>query len=162
MESSLKSQKKLPVTIIGAGAVGSALALALDRHGYRVRSIISKSGKSARRLGRKVRAERTGSWSQLRDVTGLLFITVPDDEIAVVVRRLSRRQRNFHRSTVFHTSGALASDALKPLQKKGAAVGSFHPLQTILRSRLGRNDLRNIWIGIERSEEHTSELQSQR
>ena len=149
MESSLRSQKKLPVTIVGAGAVGSALALALDRHGYRIRSLISKHGKSADRLGRKVGAGKTGSMSQLRDVSGLLFIAVPDDNIPGVVRYLSRHQTDFSGSIVFHTSGALASDVLKPLRKNGASVGSFHPLQTILRSRVSRNDLRNIWIGIE-------------
>lgn len=149
MESSLSSSKKLPVTIIGAGAVGSALALAFNRHGYRIRSVISKYGKSAVRLGKKVGAERTGLLSELDDVSGLVVIAVPDDEIAGFVRLLSRREGDFSRSMIFHTSGALTSDALKPLQKKGATIGSFHPLQTILRSRVGRNDLRNIWIGIE-------------
>ena len=135
--------------MIGAGAVGSALALTLDRQGYRVRSVMSRDGRSARPLGKKVGAERTGSLAQLDGVDGLVFIAVPDDAIAVVVRHLSRRFMDFSRSIVFHTSGALTSDALKPLRDKGAAVGSFHPLQTILRSRVGRNDVRNIWIGIE-------------
>ena len=125
------------------------MTLALDRQGYRIHSVVSNEGRSARRLGEKVGAERTGLLSQIADVSGLVFIAVPDDEIAVVVRQLSMFPGDFFRSTVFHTSGALTSDVLTPLRKKGAAVGSFHPLQTILRSRVGRNDLRNIWIGIE-------------
>src|SRR5437868_10489920 len=51
-----------------------------------------------------------------------------------------------------HTSGALSSDALAPLSAAGFAVGSLHPLVSVSDARAGER--------VERSEEHTSELQS--
>jgi predicted short-subunit dehydrogenase-like oxidoreductase (DUF2520 family) len=147
VENSLALSKKLPVTIIGAGAVGSALALALHKKHYDIGTVISKSGRSARLLGRKVHASQTGILPTCVPVDGIIFIAVPDDEIKNVVHELSKRQNDFSGAVIFHTSGALSSEALMALRKKGAVVGSFHPLQTFPK----RNavDLLGVTVAIE-------------
>lgn len=150
MEDSLKAKKKLPVTIIGAGPVGTALALALREKRYPLRVVLSKNGNSAKILGRRVISPHARLRSTKRfGVEGIIFIAVPDDEINNVVQILSRRDENFSRSTIFHTSGALSSEILSPLQRKGATIGSFHPLQTFPRSGITSGQLKNIWIGVE-------------
>ncbi len=143
-------KKKLPVTIIGAGAVGSALALALWKKKYPVRIVLSKNGRSAKTLGRSVHAMHA-SLRSMKDLEtdGMIFIAVPDDGISNVVRTLARRGDDFSRSVVFHTSGALSSKALSLLKLRGAATGSFHPLQTFPKSHSASERLQNIWVGIE-------------
>ncbi len=149
MENSLTPPKTLPITIIGAGAVGYALALSLHKKHYFINAVFSKSGKSARLLGKKVGASQRGILSKRSRDKGIFFIAVPDDEIKNVVRRLLYRQSDFSDSLVFHTSGALSSDVLLPLKKKGAAVGSFHPLQTFPRSKIGSVTLREVFVAVE-------------
>lgn len=150
MEDSLRAKKKFPVTIIGAGPVGSALALALREKRYLLRVILSKKGRSAKALGLSVHAPHGRLRPAKRfGVEGIIFIAVPDDEIRNVVHILSGRYKDFSESIVFHTSGALSSKILSPLKRKGATVGSFHPLQTFPKSGSASGQLKNIWIGIE-------------
>ena len=150
MENSLRAKKKFPVTIIGAGPVGSALALALKKKEYPVRVVFSRKGKSAKALGQRILALHARLRSTKRfGVEGIIFIAVPDDEIDNVVQILSRSHEDFSRSIVFHTSGALSSKILSPLERKGATVGSFHPVQTFPKSTVTSGWLENIWIGIE-------------
>jgi predicted short-subunit dehydrogenase-like oxidoreductase (DUF2520 family) len=149
VENSLTPRRTLPITIIGAGAVGYALALSLHKKQYFIRAVFSKTGKSAKLLGKKVGASQSGILSTQDRNNGVFFIAVPDDEIKNVVRRLIHHQSDFSGSLVFHTSGALSSDVLLPLKKKGAAVGSFHPLQTFPRSKIGSVNLREIFVAVE-------------
>jgi predicted short-subunit dehydrogenase-like oxidoreductase (DUF2520 family) len=62
---------------------------------------------------------------------GLIWITVPDDAIAAVAAKLAALQ-DWRGRTVFHSSGALTSDALQPLRDKGARVASVHPGMTFV------------------------------
>jgi len=143
-------KKKFPVAIIGAGSVGSALALALRGEKYPLRIVLSKNGKSARTLGQRVCAPHAKlSSTHHFSVEGIIFIAVPDDEIKNVVHILSRWNEDFSRSIIFHTSGALTSKILSPLERRGATVGSFHPLQTFPKSNRTSGLFKDIWIGIE-------------
>jgi predicted short-subunit dehydrogenase-like oxidoreductase (DUF2520 family) len=58
----------------------------------------------------------------------VFLITVPDDQIAGVAAELSRLEFT---ATALHTSGALASDVLAPLRKRGWHTGSLHPLISV-------------------------------
>jgi predicted short-subunit dehydrogenase-like oxidoreductase (DUF2520 family) len=150
VENSLRAKDKFPVTIIGAGPVGSALALALREKKYPLRVVLSKKGKSAKALGQKIGVLHARLQSAKRlSVEGIFFIAVPDDEIKNVVQILSRQDEDFSRSTIFHTSGALSSKILSPLQRRGATVGSFHPVQTFPKSTVTSGLLKDVWIGIE-------------
>lgn len=136
--------------MIGAGAVGSALALALHKRNFTLHAVFSKNGESARRLGRKVHALYGSVRSIPRlEAGGILFLAVPDDEIRNAARLLSQKGADFSGSVVFHCSGALSSKVLSPFKKKGAAIGSFHPLQTFPGAKADPGALKNIWIGIE-------------
>jgi len=57
---------------------------------------------------------------------------VPDRDIAAVAGDLSSRAV-WKGRTAFHSSGALASDELNVLRKRGASVASVHPLMTFVR-----------------------------
>lgn len=92
----------------------------------------SKSGlKHARALAAKTKARmiRLGKEPLESEV---VWLTVPDDEIAALARSLAQSQ-DWTKRTVFHSSGALTSDELAPLRMLGARVASVHPMMTFVR-----------------------------
>lgn len=117
----------LRIGIMGAGTVGTALAIRLSRKGYHISAVASRSHSSALRL-----TQMAGSGVICADLQGaadnadFIFITTPDDVIPEVVTRV-----HWHRGQyVVHCSGADSLDILEPARILGARVGSFHPLQT--------------------------------
>jgi len=66
----------------------------------------------------------------------VLCLCVGDSTISSVAAEMA--ERGWWRGTVvFHSSGALASDELSPLRRKGAKVASVHPMMTFVRSSAG-------------------------
>jgi predicted short-subunit dehydrogenase-like oxidoreductase (DUF2520 family) len=62
----------------------------------------------------------------------LILIATPDRAIAETAGALARiaSGKAWRATIVLHTSGALGSDILKPLELRGAETGSLHPMQT--------------------------------
>jgi predicted short-subunit dehydrogenase-like oxidoreductase (DUF2520 family) len=125
----------MTVSIVGAGNLGTALALTLRSAGYRVKFIVSRPKALSHRrtsvLARKVKARLVELGKGILD-TDVVWITVPDDSIAQVARQMASTQE-WKGRIVFHSSGALTSDELAPLRKKGARVASVHPMMTFVR-----------------------------
>src|SRR5271157_2115528 len=125
----------LTVSIVGAGNLGTALALTLPGAGCEVKFIATrpKSGnqRHAQGLARKLKAHLIELGTEPLD-TDLVWIAVPDDCIAQVARQLADTQ-DWKGRIVFHSSGALTSDELAPLREKGARVASVHPMMTFVR-----------------------------
>lgn len=138
------------VSIIGAGRVGSSLAVALHEAGYRVVSIISRTGPASIALARSVRCKKAST--RIEDVdssTELVLIAVPDEAISGVAKELARTKRlKFSNMFVAHTSGVHSSVLLEPLRRKGALVASIHPIQTFPEGRK-RTKVQGIYFGIE-------------
>lgn len=124
---------RLPkVSIVGAGTVGTALAVFLHRKGFHIVSIISRSDSAARRAARQVHCP---SFSQhvhdLHPSTEFLLLATSDEAISPVAQQIARSAPlRFDRLFAAHTSGPLTSDALKPLEQLGATTFSFHPIQS--------------------------------
>ncbi|MFQ6122827.1 MAG: Rossmann-like and DUF2520 domain-containing protein [Dehalococcoidales bacterium] len=116
----------LTIGFIGAGTVGTALAVLLSKKGYSVVAVSSRSLTSAKKLAETI------SGCQLKDNQGvaetaeLVFITTPDDAIASVASQIQWHSGQ----SVVHCSGADSTGILEPAKKLGAKVGAFHPLQT--------------------------------
>jgi predicted short-subunit dehydrogenase-like oxidoreductase (DUF2520 family) len=123
----------MDVSIIGAGRLGTALAIALERRGYRIRSVVARRRESARKTAALLDAKagvfaarKIGSLPQ----AALYLISVPDDQIANVALKLSSLDPG-HKPVVLHTSGALSSEILAPLGARGWSTGSIHPLISV-------------------------------
>ena len=117
----------LKIGIIGAGKVGTALAVLLSRKGYKVASVYSRSQSSAEKLAAIVKGCRVAhSYQEAADAAELIFITTPDSAIAGVVSLVKWHAGH----SVIHCSGADSTDILEPARQSGAMVGGFHPLQT--------------------------------
>ena len=122
------------VAIVGAGNLGTALALALHGSGYAIDSVVVRSRggplRKARNLAKRVGARAATDLSEVR--AELIWICVPDSSIARVARSLAD-QTKWKGKAAVHSSGALTSDELLVLRERGAAVASVHPLMTFVR-----------------------------
>jgi len=122
------------VAIVGPGRLGRALALELRCAGYSISEIVSRdtvaSKRKARELARKVDAQSSTGDSAHLDAD-LVWFCVPDREIAAASHQLATAIV-WKKKIAFHSSGALASDELKALRRRGASVASVHPLMTFV------------------------------
>jgi predicted short-subunit dehydrogenase-like oxidoreductase (DUF2520 family) len=138
---------KPSIAIVGAGNLGTALALALREAGYRIESVIARRGKSLMRARRLARQVRSRAVLIAEDVKArVLWLCVPDSEIARVASSLAERFQG-QGKIVFHSSGALGSETLEPFRRKGAAVASVHPLMTFVQG--SRPSLAGVSFAIE-------------
>lgn len=135
------------VTIIGAGAVARSIALALFYGGVKIDGIYSLHGNSAELLARKVKARVFGRITDISSVAGVTVLCVPDGSISSTAGLIAKQCTNLKHKVIIHTSGALSSNELGILKKRGASVGSFHPMQTFPKNR--NTQLKDVWIAIE-------------
>lgn len=138
--------RKPSITIVGPGSLGSSLALALKRAGYRIQEVVYRSDKKrAQQVARRCGAKAV-SFDQARFDADVLWICVGDREIeqtaSVMASRASLRGK-----TVFHASGALSSDELKPLKLEGASVAAVHPMMSFVRK--GDSELQGVSFALE-------------
>jgi predicted short-subunit dehydrogenase-like oxidoreductase (DUF2520 family) len=135
-----KIKEKPSVSIIGAGRLGTALAVALAGQDYAIKSLVARRVESARKaatLARKVATVLDGEIAALaaKQIAALphadlFLITVPDDQIATVAAQLAELKVD-RRPTALHTSGALSAEVLAPLRARGWHTGSVHPLISV-------------------------------
>ena len=115
------------IGFIGAGTLGSGLALALHRHGYDVCVVASRTRQSAEHLAASIPGCVALESSQdVADAAELVFITTPDSAITAVAQSVQWRAGQ----EVAHCCGASGRELLKPAADQGAATGAFHPFQT--------------------------------
>lgn len=152
------SQKPKPtVSIIGAGRLGQALALALHSSGYPILALVAPRRQKAEKAAALLRAAKPPPQGlaarELKELppTDLIFIATPDDAIAETARILSGFSRGHQPGTVLHTSGALSSEALAPLAAAGFQTGSMHPLVSISDPASGAEALRGAFYCLEGS-----------
>lgn len=119
--------KDMRIGFVGAGTVGTALAVRLAGAEYPVVAVSSRSRQSAERLAESVKGCRVYADAQeVAETADLVFITTPDDAIGLVASQVRWRKGQ----GVVHCSGADSTDILEPARQAGARVGAFHPLQT--------------------------------
>lgn len=135
MPARSKSQK-YEIAIIGAGTLASALARALHSKEYRVSEIVSRSNPQSLRRARILanRIQSSATTIQAAEMSAdIVWICVPDDAIAALAEQMTD-ERDWRGKIVVHSSGALSSDTLELLRRKGAEVASAHPLMTFVSS----------------------------
>lgn len=121
------------IAIVGAGNLGTALARSFSSAGFTVAALVvrphSKSISQARQLAEQVGSRAVSDIAQVD--ADLLWFCVPDSEIAEAARSFAKSAKVRGRFA-FHSSGALSSDELVLLRRKGFAVASVHPLMTFV------------------------------
>ena len=149
-----KRKQKPEVSIIGAGRLGTTLAVALAGKRYAIRSLVARRVQSARRaasfLGDLLDSDvQVLGAKQLRALrpADVFLITTPDDQIAGVAEDLSGLV--LPKATVLHTSGALSAETLAPLRQKGWHTGSIHPLISVSDTTKGDAALQGAFWSVE-------------
>src|SRR5439155_15425866 len=106
------------VVVVGAGRVGTALAVLLTRAGHQVAAV----------SGRGATTERAATWlpwvpvlppAETAALGDLLLLGVPDDALGTVVAELARAGTGPSGSWVTHLSGATGLDVLLALRERG-------------------------------------------
>ena len=155
--------KPLSISIIGAGRLGTALAIALNKAGHSINLIVASRLASARRASQLAGGQGVGlSAKQFRklhprhrellDQSGLILIATPDDVIDSIADELALLRFQTARAgerIALHTSGALSSNVLAPLRKWGISVGALHPLVSISDARNGADWLARGFFSVE-------------
>jgi len=115
------------IAIVGAGTVGTAVAVRWREAGHTITAV----------AGRDATRDRAARWLPHVDVvpvpdaaTGadLVALAVPDDALADAAASIADGIRPG--VWALHLSGALGLDALAPLERAGSGVLAIHPLQT--------------------------------
>jgi len=120
------------VVVIGAGRVGTAVAVLLERVGHRVEAV--SGGEQTRARARRYLPFATfvpAAKAHAASLSGkLIIIGVPDDAIAAACTRLAAVGGFRSGQRVLHLSGSVGLDALEGAENMGAQVLSLHPLQS--------------------------------
>ena len=136
-----------PVGLIGPGRAGVGLALALGRAGYTVR--LSGRRKKAVPPPLQLTVTRDAETPAWLSQVGVLVLAVRDEAIRGLAETLARSGAVNAEHVVLHLSGAQGQEALGPLVPSRAALGSLHPLQTIVDPERAPERLQGAWAAVE-------------
>jgi predicted short-subunit dehydrogenase-like oxidoreductase (DUF2520 family) len=134
------------VSVIGAGRVGTALAVALAAAGYGIAAVSTVSHRD--------RIERLLPGTPVlppdRAATGdTVILAVPDDVLAGLVRGLAAAGAFRPGQFVVHTSGAHGLSPLGPAAERGAVVAAVHPVMTFTEPTAGgATGLEEVTFGV--------------
>ncbi len=134
------------IGIVGAGAVGTALGVALSRAGWPIHAVASRDAGRRERFRTLVKVNRAFVDPEaLVEEVELIILAVPDDAIAPLASGL----RMYGGQAMIHTSGAVGAEALAPAMAAGTQIGSFHPLVAFADTERAVEALHGATIAIE-------------
>ena len=121
------------ISIIGCGAVGKTLAMALRRAGYSIAALASRSRASAETAASLAGEGAITTPADAARSGDIVFITTPDSAIESVCWEIAASGAFRPGQVVLHCSGALTDEVLRAAREAGAATGALHPLQTFAK-----------------------------
>jgi predicted short-subunit dehydrogenase-like oxidoreductase (DUF2520 family) len=138
------------IGIVGAGAVGTALGVALSRGGWPIAAVASRDPGRRERFRQAVKGVRAfGEANALLDEVELIILAVPDDAIAPLAASI----RMYSGQAMVHTSGLLGAEVLAPAMAAGTQIGSFHPLVAFADTERAVAALKGATIAVEGDDE---------
>ena len=140
-------QSARAIGIIGPGRAGVGLGLALAQAGYSV--FIHGRKKKSIPASLTLTVGDGGTPPPWIGDTDVVILTVRDDAITPLAESLGQARAIVERHVVLHLSGSQGQEALGPLVTSRAALGSLHPLQTIVEPELAPARLQGAWAAVE-------------
>ena len=116
--------------MVGAGRVGTALAVLFARAGHAIVAVAGRDATPARAAAWLPGVPVLESADAAR-LGELVIVAVPDDAIGDVVLGLAERDVFASGTWIAHTSGAIGLGVLDPARTAGARRLAIHPLQTL-------------------------------
>ncbi len=150
MSSGTNSDKRF--LIIGAGNLGTSLYRLLD-HLYPGSVYLYGLLERNRFQSKYVTEGDYSNFLTIEMVTDLevIFLAVPDDALKEATRKLLLFKQSGR--IVMHSSGALGSEELDHIRKRGAHCGSLHPMQSFPQKFLPPDHWKKIIFSFEGDEE---------
>lgn len=134
----------LRIAVVGAGRMGQGLGGAL-----------AAKGQNVTLLGRRAQdvtppfTLQADAWGPALRAADLVILATPDAAVADVATELAGLGVIDQRQVVLHLAGPLDKTILAPLEPTGAALGSFHPLQTVADPERAAERLRGAYAALE-------------
>ncbi len=133
------------VGIIGPGRAGLGLGLALAQAGYSVQV----HGRSKKRVPSPLSLTVGDTPPAWITSVAVVLLAVRDDAIRPLAEALAAARAIGAEQVVLHLSGVQGQEALGPLVTSRAALGSLHPLQTIVDPERAAARLKGSWAAVE-------------
>ncbi len=121
---------QLDIGVVGAGRVGTALAVALSRAGHRVTGASAVSAESRRRVDRYLPGTPVREPADVIGAADLVLLTVPDDALSGLVSGLAATGAPLAGRLLAHASGRHGLAVLEPATRLGALPLALHPVMT--------------------------------
>jgi predicted short-subunit dehydrogenase-like oxidoreductase (DUF2520 family) len=137
------------ISIIGAGKLGGALAIALNKRNFSIDNLIARNFEIAEKIAELINPKPkilpADNFTEI--ASDVILITTQDSEIETVAARLADQLKT--KPFIFHTSGSLSSAVLRRLKAIGCSTGSIHPLVSISDPLLGADRFANAYFCVE-------------
>lgn len=146
----MRARREPAVAIVGPGRLGQAMGRLLLGAGVPIGFVAGRQLSRAKKAARFIGGGKAIALKdrQLAGAT-VILITTSDAAIGPVARALADFRKDWSGRVVLHTCGSLAASVLDPFKKRGAAVGSIHPYQTIPSPSAGVRNLPGSFWAVE-------------
>jgi predicted short-subunit dehydrogenase-like oxidoreductase (DUF2520 family) len=121
---------RLRVGVVGAGRVGTALAVALGRAGHQIAAVSAVSDASVQRVEQRLPGVAIRQPPEVVAAADLVLLAVPDDVLPGLVAGLAATGTAFEGRLVAHVSGRHGLAVLEPAVRAGALPLALHPVMT--------------------------------
>lgn len=125
----MRDTAPMDIAVVGAGRVGTAIAVLLARAGHRIVGLAGGSGTAAR-AAEHLPAVPVMDAPSAAGAAEIVLIGTPDAAIAEACASLAGSGVLRADHLVGHLSGATGLSALAPAREAGASIFCLHPLQT--------------------------------
>lgn len=146
----MRTRREPTIAIVGPGRLGQAMGRLLICAGVPIEFVAARQLSRARKAARFIGG---GKALTLRDRqlanAGIILMTASDAAITSVARKLATFRNDWSSQVVLHTCGSLPASVLDPFKKRGAAVGSLHPYQTVPNPAAGVRNLPGCFWAVE-------------
>ncbi|MEN8116198.1 MAG: DUF2520 domain-containing protein [Bacteroidota bacterium] len=115
------------ICFIGAGNLATHLSKELQRNGYKISQVYSRSVASAKELGEKLNTSFTTSVAGIDSSADVFFVALKDSAVKEVLSQI-----DFQNKLVVHCSGSLP---ITVLDEYSDNIGVLYPLQTFSKNR---------------------------
>ncbi|WP_018157149.1 Rossmann-like and DUF2520 domain-containing protein [Demetria terragena] len=120
----------LRVGVVGCGRVGAVLGAGLRDAGHLVVAVSAVSDASVQRAEGLLPGVPIVSPDEVVRRADLILVTIPDDQIASVIRGFATLGLFDEPKIVAHVAGALGLEPLAPVTERGGLVFALHPAMT--------------------------------
>lgn len=134
--------------IVGAGRLGTALGVLMQRAGYKIAGFSTRSRESLEVSSHLLGFKGSSEASEAADNADCVVLSVPDDAIASVCEELCEKGVVGVGSRVIHTSGSQGLSPLSSAVRLGADVLAVHVLQSVPSATDGIERIPGSWFGV--------------